>query len=140
MGKTSLDLVIEAAGVPESDPKKDAFHMALFMFIALSSEAENWSYGILGNVVHDFKLKLNQYMVSAKSLRTYCNKHIDYDLLAEDSEIFSKVLLYIRNAPSYKDKQQILFLLQDFVEGRVGVIDLPDPTSAPASTSPEQPQ
>jgi len=123
MGKTSLDLVIEAAGVPESDPKKDAFHMALYMVSVLSLQCEEWAFLLKDNVSHELKYKLNNFLSSAKLLRGFVSKYIDYDALGEDSVMFSQILEYVKNAKTAQEQRIILDLLKDFTEGRVMVYD-----------------
>lgn len=90
--------------------KNNDINKALLMFISLSAQAEEWAYALKGRVDQSFSMKVNSFLVSAKSLRSFCGKFLDHDILCEEAEIFSEVVEYISNATDEEKDALRLFI------------------------------
>lgn len=85
----------------------EQFHFNLFMFVALSTQAESWGYAINGSVKQEFKQKVNGFINSAKLLRGFIKEHYDIDQLEEDSECFSNILELIHKCKTDEERREL---------------------------------
>ena len=90
-----------------TNDNKEQFNFNLFMFVALSTQAESWGYAIKGNVKQEFKQKVNGFLNSAKLLRHFIKEHYDIDQLEEDSECFSNILELIHNCKTDEERKEL---------------------------------
>jgi hypothetical protein len=87
--------------------QEDKLNFNLFMFVALSTQAESWGYAIKGSVKQEFKQKVNGFINSARLLRSFINEHYDIDQLEDDSECFSNILELIRKCKTNEERQEL---------------------------------
>lgn len=64
----------------------------LLIFVLLVTQSELYGYSLKGNVNAQFSHKLKKYLDASDSLIKYINKHIDADVLEDESEQISKYL------------------------------------------------
>lgn len=64
----------------------------LLIFSLLVTQSELYGYSLKGNVNAQFAHKLKKYLESADSLIKFINKHIDSDVLEDESEQISRYL------------------------------------------------
>lgn len=58
----------------------------LLVFSLLATQCELYGYSLKGNVNHEFKYRLNEYLRTSKQLLDFINKHIDSETLEDNSE------------------------------------------------------
>jgi hypothetical protein len=58
----------------------------LLVFSLLATQCELYGYALKGNVNVQFAHKLEKYLKSSKDLMNFINKHIDSDVLEDNSE------------------------------------------------------
>jgi hypothetical protein len=58
----------------------------LLVFSLLATQAELYGYALKGNVNVQFAHKLDKYLKTSKDLMNFINKHIDSEVLEDNSE------------------------------------------------------
>ena len=71
---------------------KEKLEKDLLIFVLLVTQSELYGYSLKGNVNAQFSHKLKKYLDSADNLIKFINKHIDSDVLEDESEQISRYL------------------------------------------------
>lgn len=71
---------------------KEKLEKNLLIFVLLVTQSELYGYSLKGNVNAQFSHKLKKYLDSADNLIKFINKHIDSDVLEDESEQISRYL------------------------------------------------
>lgn len=101
---------------------------AVFMYFNLQKQAYEWMAG-LGKMRNkymqnkmDEAYKANQKLIDGieRELGSFGEEYNEQ--FWKDSEYFSEVLSIIRKAESEKKKQELIYIMRDYIDGRVTVI------------------
>lgn len=86
---------------------------ALFMFIALTQQAEAWSYALKGTMNAKSAHFLKKYMRSANEFSKHIEEYYDMDELHEQAVVWTQLMEYIMNK-SHTDQERLYWGMREF--------------------------
>lgn len=86
---------------------------ALFMFIALSQQAEAWSYALKGTMNAKSAHFLKKYMRGATEFTKHIQDYYDMDELHEQAIVWTQLMEYIMSK-SHTDQERLYWGMREF--------------------------
>lgn len=94
-----------------------SFEHRLFMFIMLALECEKMGLSMLGNVKHEFKMRLIEFLKASERLRKECDKIISTEDFEDVSENFSFIIEHLME----ENRDEFIALVQAYFKGEVTI-------------------